>query len=179
MPGGIFLTDYPVLGIRSVGRKLSSYISKEHEMTLEEIAKRLQALEDVEKIKFLHQHYMNLMDNLRYEKVLDLFTEDATLEVRNFGVKRGRAEMAEVYLDILAKSRGNVRHDGHMAIQPEIFVDGDTASGTWLIYMLFSKPEIAWVQGKNECEYRKVDGEWKISKLKFTRTLASDPALYP
>ena len=136
MPGGIFLTDYPVLGIRSVGRKLSSYISKEHEMTLEEIAKRLQALEDVEKIKFLHQHYMNLMDNLRYEEVLDLFTEDATLEVRNFGVKRGRAEMAEVYLDILAKSRGNVRHDGHMAIQPEIFVDG--GYGQWDLADLYA-----------------------------------------
>ena len=148
-------------------------------MTLEEIEKRLRALEDVEKIKQLHQNYINLMDNLRYEEVLDLFTEDATSEVRNFGVKRGRTEMAEVYLDKLAKSRGDIRYDGHMAIQPEIVVDGDTAQGTWLIYMLFSKPDIAWVQGKNECEYRKVDGQWKISKLKFTRTLASDPALYP
>jgi hypothetical protein len=148
-------------------------------MTLEEIEKRLLALEDLEKIKVLHQSYINLMDNLRYQEVLDLFTEDATAEVRNFGVKRGRAEMAEVYLDMLAKSRGDTRYDGHMAIQPEITIDGDTAQGTWLIYMLFSKPEIAWVQGKNECRYRKVDGRWKISKLKFTRTLASDPVLYP
>lgn len=148
-------------------------------MTLEEIEKRLLALEDLEKIKQLHQHYINLMDNLRYEEVLDLFTEDATSEVRNFGVKRGRAEMAEIYLDVLAKNRGDTRYDGHMAIQPEITVDGDTARGAWLIYMLFSKPEIAWVQGKNECRYRKVDGRWKISELKFTRTLASDPALYP
>ena len=151
----------------------------ESDMTLEEIEKRLQALEDVEKIKLLHQTYINLMDNLRYKEVLDLFTEDATTEIRNFGVKRGRAEIAEVYLDRLAKSRGDTRYDGHMAIQPEIVVDGDTAQGTWLIYMLFSKPDIAWVQGKNECRYRRVDGQWKISQLKFTRTLASDPALYP
>jgi hypothetical protein len=53
------------------------------------------------------------------------------------------------------------------------------AKGTWLIYMLFSKPTIQWVQGKNECEYRKENGKWKLSKLKFTRTLASDPSLYP
>lgn len=77
-------------------------------MTLEEIEKRLQALEDVEKIKMLHQRYINLMDNLRYEEVLDLFTEDATTEVRNFGVKRGKEEIAEVYLDILAKNRGDI-----------------------------------------------------------------------
>jgi ketosteroid isomerase-like protein len=148
-------------------------------MSLEQLEKRLQALEDMEKIKKLHQHYINLMDNLRYEEVLDLFTEDATSEVRNHGIKKGREEMAEVYLGFLAKKRGNIRYDGHMAIQPDIQVNGDTAQGTWLIYMLFSKPAIAWVQGINECEYRKVNGTWKISKLKFTRTLASDPSMYP
>jgi hypothetical protein len=66
-----------------------------------------------------------------------------------------------------------------MAVQPDITVVGDRARGTWLIYMLFSRPTIQWVQGKNECEYRKVNGKWKISRLKFTRTLALDESLYP
>ena len=147
-------------------------------MSLEELEKRIQALEDLEEIKKLHQKYIDLMDNLQYEEVLDLFTEDATSEVRNSGVKRGKKELAEIYLG-LAKKRGPIRDDGHMAVEPDITVNGDTAKGTWLIYMLFPKPEIQWVQGKNECEYRKENGTWKISKLKFTRTLASDPALYP
>ena len=43
-------------------------------MSLEQLEKRLQALEDLEEIKKLHQNYINLMDNLRYEEVLDLFT---------------------------------------------------------------------------------------------------------
>jgi ketosteroid isomerase-like protein len=152
---------------------------KEVRMSLADLEKRVRALEDLEEIKRLHQNYINLMDNLLYEQVLDLFTEDATVEVRNFGVKRGRKEMSEVYIGILAKNRGNLRYDGHLAIEPDIRVDGDTAHGTWLIYMLFSKPTIQWVQGKNECEYRKVNGKWKLSKLRFTRTLASDPTLYP
>ena len=148
-------------------------------MSLEELEKRVQALEDLEEIKKLQQRYIDLMDHLRYEEVLDLFIEDATSEVRNFGVKKGRKEMAEIYLGVLAKNRGNERFDAHMAIEPDIIVDGNTARGTWLIYIFFSKPEIQWVQGKNECEYRKEDGAWKISKLKFTRTLASDPSQYP
>ena len=148
-------------------------------MSLEGLEKRVQAIEDLEEIKKLHQNYINLMDNLQYETVLDLFTEDATVEIRHSGVKRGRKEMSEVYLGVLAKGRGATRYDGHMAIEPDITVDGNTAKGTWLIYMLFSKPAIQWVQGKNECEYRKENGKWKISKLKFTRTLASDPKLYP
>jgi ketosteroid isomerase-like protein len=148
-------------------------------MSLEDLEKRVQALEDAEAIKKLHHNYINLMDNLQYDQVLNLFTEDATVEVRNFGVKKGRTELSEIYIGVLARSRGDIRYDGHLAIEPDIEVSGETARGTWLIYMLFSKPSIQWVQGKNECEYRKEDGKWKLSKLKFTRTLASDPAMYP
>lgn len=147
-------------------------------MSLEELEKRIQAIEDLENIKKLHQHYIDLMDNLQYKEVLDLFTEDATVEVRNWGVKRGRKELSEIYIGILAKNRGTSRSEGHMAVEPDITVDGNTAKGTWLIYMLV-QPKIQWIQGRNECEYRKEDGKWKISKLKFTRTLASDPSLYP
>ncbi len=148
-------------------------------MTLEELEKRVQALEDLEAIKKLHQTYINLMDNLEWEKVLNLFTEDGTAEVRDSGVKRGRKELNEVYIDVLAKNRGKERFDGHMAIEPDITVDGNTARGTWLIYILFSRPAIEWVQGKNECEYRKENGVWKIKSLKFTRTLASKLEMYP
>lgn len=119
------------------------------------------------------------MDALQYMQVLELFTEDCIVEVRSSGVKRGKKQIEDIYLGILAKNRGAVRHEGHIAIEPDITVDGNTAKGTWLIYMLFSKPTIQWVQGKNECEYRKENGRWKIARLKFTRTLASDPSLYP
>ena len=151
----------------------------EKNISPESLERRIQALEDTEEIKKLHQHYINLMDNLRYEEVLDLFTEDATVEIRNYGIKHGRKEIAEVYVGILAKRRGDTRYDGHMVVQPDIEVNGNTARGTWLVYMLFSKPSIQWVQGVNECEYRKENGKWKLGKLKFTRTLASDPSMYP
>ena len=147
-------------------------------MTLEEMEKRLTALEDLEAIKKLHQNYINFMDNMKYNDVLDLFTEDATAEVRNSGVKRGKKELSEIYLG-LAEKRGSVRYDGHLVIEPDITVEGDNARGTWLVYMLFSRPVINWVQGVNEAEYRKENGVWKISKMKFTRTLASDPSMYP
>jgi hypothetical protein len=148
-------------------------------MSLEDLEKRLQTLEDLEEIKKLHQKYISLMDNLRYEEVLDLFTEDGSTEIRNSGVKTGRKELYDIYVGGLAKKRGAVRYDAHMALQPDITIEGNTARGNWLIYMLFSRPTIQWVQGRNEVEYRKEKGVWKIHKLKFTRTLASDPALYP
>lgn len=147
--------------------------------SLEELEKRIKAIEDLEEIKKLHQKYMMLMDELKYEAVLDLFTDDAEVQVRNSGLKKGRAELSTVYLGILAKNRGTNRFEGHMAIMPDLVMSGDTATGTWVVYMLFSKPTLQWVQGRNDVEYRKVKGVWMISKLRFTRTLASDPSMYP
>jgi ketosteroid isomerase-like protein len=160
-------------------RQGNNGLKKEAVMTLEDLGKRVKALEDPEAIKKLHQTYINLMDNLEYEKVLDFFTEDGSAEVRNSGVKQGRKELTQVYIEGLAKRRGKERFDGHTAIEPDITVEGDTARGTWLVYMLFSKPTIEWVQGRNECEYRKENRVWKIKSLKFTRTPASQPELYP
>lgn len=148
-------------------------------MNLQDLEKRVTEIEDLEKIKKLHQKYICLMDNLKYKEVLDLYTEDAIAEVRHSGEKHGKKAIWEIYNKILTQERSNSKSEGHLAIQPDINISGDTASGTWLIYMLFSKPTIQWIQGINECEYRKENGEWKISKLKFSRTLASDPSLYP
>ena len=149
-------------------------------MLITELEKRLQAIEDLEAIKKLHQNYINLMDDIQYDKVIDLFTDDATVEVRDSGVKRGKKELSEIYMEIKGFYRGGVaRHVGHLAIEPDITVTGNTAKGVWLIYLLQSKPSVQWVQGKNECEYKKLNGTWKISQLKFTRTLASRPDLYP
>lgn len=148
-------------------------------MLIEDLEKRIQAIEDLEQIKKLHQDYINLMDNLQYEEVLDLFTEDGTAEIRNSGLKKGKKELAEVYIGVLAKKRGTTRYEGHLAVEPDISVEGNTARGKWIIYMLFSRPAIQWVQGRNDVEYRKENGKWKISKLKFTRTLASDASMYP
>ncbi len=146
-------------------------------MSLEELEKRIQAIEDLENIKKLHQNYINLMDNLQYKEVLDLFTEDASVEVRNSGVLKGKDGLTDIYINKLG--RRTARSEGHFVIEPDITIDGDTAKGTWLVYMLFSIPAIEWVQGRNEAEYKKVDGKWMIKSMKFTRTNASKPDMFP
>ncbi len=146
-------------------------------MNLEELEKRVQAIEDLEEIKKLHYKYINLMDNLKYKEVLDLFIEDASVEVRNWGVLRGKEGLTEVYINRLGRRKE--RSEGHFVVEPDITIEGDTARGTWLLYMLFSKPTVEWVQGRNEAEYIKVGGKWKIKSMKFTRTNASKPDMFP
>jgi hypothetical protein len=71
--------------------------------SIKDLGRRVQVLEDLEEIKKLHQKYINLMDNLRYEQVLELFTEDAIVEIRNYGVRRPEGNIGCLYR-ILAKN---------------------------------------------------------------------------
>ena len=146
-------------------------------MNVEELEKRVRTIEDLEEIKKMHQEYMSCLDNIQFEKALDFFTDDAEVEVRNSGVMKGRENYSKIYLGTLAKRTS--RHDGHLVAQPDITIDGDRAKGTWIVYIFFSVPNIDWVQGLSTSEYVKVNGQWKFSKLKFARTLASRPELYP
>ncbi|MGD0918184.1 MAG: nuclear transport factor 2 family protein [Thermodesulfobacteriota bacterium] len=146
-------------------------------MPLRDLEKRIKALEDLEEIKKIHREYMSCLDNLQFERALDFFTEDAEVEVRNSGVLKGRKNYSKIYLGTLAQRKE--RYDGHLVGQPVIAVDGNTAKGHWIVYMFFSVPAIEWIQGRHDCEYVKENGKWKFSKLKFARTLASKPSLYP
>jgi len=146
-------------------------------MSLEELEERVRAMEDLEAIKRMHRQYMNHLDNLEFGAAAAMFSEDATAQVRTFGVKHGKKEIEEVYLGILAQRKE--RFDAHLVSQPIVILDGDRAKGEWIFYMFFSKPTLQWVQGRHECEYVKVNGQWKFSYLKFTRTLSSDPSEYP
>jgi hypothetical protein len=38
---------------------------------------------------------------------------------------------------------------------------------------------VQWVQGRNEAEYVKIGGKWKIKSMKFKRTNASKPDMFP
>src|SRR4030043_1244372 len=116
-------------------------------MKLEDLEKRVRAMEDIEEIKKMHQEYMLCLDNIQFQKALDYFTQDAEVEVRNSGVMKGRENYSRIYLGTLAQRKE--RHDGHLAAQPVITVDGDTARGHWMVYMFFFVPTIQWVQGRH------------------------------
>jgi hypothetical protein len=152
-------------------------------LNLQEMETRLLALEDLEKVKKLHRQYVEFIDNLEFGKALDLLSEDASIEVRNTGVWKSKVEIKDLFFNHLVKympSDKGARRDGHSIGEPILTIEGDKAKGTWRLYILMSRPPLnQWVQGRHDCEYLKMNGDWKISKLKITRTLASDPTLLP
>lgn len=138
---------------------------------------RLNELEDLEKIKKLHRRYISRIDTLDFEGIEELFSDDAKVEIRNSHFRHGKEEIADLYMNVFGKNIS--KKDAHFVGQGIVDVTGDTAIGSWKVLILFIKPSKEWVQGVNECEYVKIDGEWKFQTLKFTRILASDESLYP
>ncbi|GAI02529.1 unnamed protein product, partial [marine sediment metagenome] len=123
-------------------------------------------LEDIEAIKQLHINYVYLLCNLQWEDMLECFAEDATLELLDQGVCKGKKEISGIFYNVLAKMIK--RTDGHFVGQPIISVKGDRAKGHWILYLFFAEPEVKWLQGRQDCEYVRVGGEWKFSSVKFT-----------
>jgi hypothetical protein len=144
-------------------------------MTLEELEKKFRALEDLEEIKQLQRQYMWWFHNNQWDEIIDCFTENATVEIRQSGLRKGKKEIAELYKS--GKKKGV--EEAHFVGQPIISIEGDRAKGHWNVCILFPEPSIQWVQGRNDCEYVRENGKWKFSSLKFTRILGSQTSLYP
>jgi len=140
-------------------------------MTLEELGKKVQAIEDLEEIKKMHHDYVFLLCDKQYDQMLDFFTDDAAVQINAPYVCKGKKEIARHFREVIAK-RGAPK-GGQILVMPVITVDGDRAKGYWTMYRFFGNfdaPEIPpwkWLQGRYDCEYVKQNGKWKFSSMRF------------
>ena len=91
----------------------------EETMTIEELERRISALEDMEEIKELHREYLFLISGVEIEKALDCFTRDIEVEVANYGIRKGKEEVGRFFREIIGpnvlfvKGRSFHRPTGH------------------------------------------------------------------
>jgi hypothetical protein len=66
---------------------------------------------------------------------------------------------------------------------PVIHVDGTQASGHWMLYIMVADPvtgnALKINQGRYECEYTKLGGRWKFSKLVWVNPWPRTPDSLP
>ena len=146
-------------------------------MTMEELEKRIQVLEDKEAIRELHYHYLNCLTMVEWDKVFECFSDDVVTNIAHHGVKTGKTEVMNFFNNVIRK--GHVGKEGNFVVHPIITVDGDRAKASWLIYIMHldEKQENAkdWVQGVYDMEYVKENGKWKIGYMGFQRRLGPPP----
>jgi hypothetical protein len=145
-------------------------------MTLEELEKRIGTLKDIEEIEKLHRTYVYCLSSRQWDDLLDCFAEDATADIGQHGLRKGKKEIKELVYGVFDKLE---KTPGHLADQPIISVDGDRAKGYWILYLFPHRQPMIWIQGRHDCEYIKVDGKWKFSLVKFRRPWPEQPETSP
>ena len=134
---------------------------------LQALQARYQRLEDLEAIKQLKARYLNACDRQAPEDVRDCFaTGEVIVDMSYFGYCRNRDE----FVDEVFVPRGCHDHvlDMHHCSNPEIEILSETeARGTWALnYRNINVEEhtLTLLSAVYHDEYRKIDGEWKISR---------------
>ncbi|HET8611379.1 MAG TPA: nuclear transport factor 2 family protein [Sphingomonas sp.] len=141
-------------------------------------------MDDIEQIKQLKARYFRFMDGKDWAGYRSVFTDDVLFDVRG-GMEAtapGR-EYAEPPItgadEAVAFIRDGLQHltSAHQGFLPEIELTGpDTARGIWAMTDVLRAGEGAPFRtvrgyGHYHEEYRRIDGRWRIAKLRLTRLL--------
>ena len=142
-------------------------------MTLEELAVRIQVLEDIEALKKLKATYCylcdaGLADERNRDALLAHFTDDARVD---FGlgaasVFEGREGLRTFFGTVVPQT---ISFCVHMVHNPIIEVHGDRATGRW--YYEAPTTDAAtnraqWMMGTYEEEYVRDGGRWKFAFIR-------------
>lgn len=137
-------------------------------MSAEDLAKRLQVLEDIEAIKKLKAQYCAYCDaGYDPDGIAGLFTENAIWDGGTFGKHEGRAAIHTFF----AGAPKVIPFAVHNVMNPIIEVDGDKATGQWYLFQpcTMSGPagdQATWGAAKYSDDYARVGGEWRIHHLR-------------
>ena len=136
----------------------------------QDLAQRVQVLEDIEAIRKLKALYCAACDDDHNPaKLGELFTEDAVWEASSVGRAEGRTAI-QTLLGGIGQS-GTIRNSAHNAINPVIEVDGDRATGHWRLIMLYTgiypdgELHFSRIIGWYEEEYARINGRWQFTHL--------------
>lgn len=128
-------------------------------------------VDDYNSLRNLQQMYGYYYDEALWDQVIDLFADDATLEVGSHGVYAGKASIRRYYFGLTGGRQGLVHGqlNNQLQLSPVITLsaDGTRAQARWRAVMqdgVFGQGA-NWGAGIYENEYVKQGGIWKIAKL--------------
>lgn len=139
------------------------------------IESRATHVDDVNAIENLQSTYGYYVDKMLWDEVLDLFADDATLEIGPSGVYVGKDSIRRYLLSLSDGKQGplpGVLYE-HLQLEPIVTVapDGRTAKARWHGLMMTgvagSGSGGSWGDGVYENEYVKDGAVWKIATLHF------------
>ncbi len=147
-------------------------------MNVDELAARLQKVEDRLAIERLQRIFGYYLDNRMHKEAWELFSKNAeSIEIADRGVFKGNEGVRKFFVEYLG-IENEIAQPGlfsfHMQLQGVVTVspDGRTAKGRWYLIMIQARPYPAGgpirsvlAHGVYENEYVKEDEVWKFKKV--------------
>ena len=134
-------------------------------MTLEDLARRVQILEDMEAIKQLKARYCAACDNhYDADAPAALFTEDALWDG---GAVLGRYEGREAMRRFFQGSAQRLSCASHHVTNPLLEVQGDTATGQWYLFQPCTRTDnnqAIWLAAHYNETYVRSNGAWHFQR---------------
>lgn len=135
------------------------------------VEQRLQELEDRNQIEELRATYCFLVDDGRFDELVDrCFTDDARCDFRDAKgtisplISTGRSEIRTFFTQIVASLLQDMCHTVH---NHRIVIDADTAHGECYFELTATHPatnEAVVGAGRYLDRYRRVDGAWRFTE---------------
>ena len=135
-------------------------------MAQQDLAQRLQVLEDIEAIKRLKARYCLHVDAREPDKVADLFTQDAVWD----GGAVGRYEGQDAIRAFMRGLPEMLSFALHFVMNPLIEVDRDQATGHWYLVepcTMVKNNQAVWGTAMYQDRYVRENGEWKFTEVKL------------
>lgn len=141
-------------------------------MTLEELEQRQNELdarltraEDLEAIKKMTYEYFNCLTLGQTGNMSQFFCEDGEFELPR-GTIKGKEKLEEYFADL---SLWHTGAESQMLMHPIIEVNGDKATGKWMIYFVntyyLTAQPLFVTASMYDNEYIKINGEWKFKRV--------------
>lgn len=145
---------------------------------LSDVNARAEKVEDINALENLQKRFGYYLDKMLWDDVVALFTEDAVLQLGPGGVYHGRERIRDYLYSLSDGEQGPLEGVmyNHFQLQPVITLDDEsaqTAHARWRTLMQLGTHEEGgdsggrWGAGPYENRYEKVEGEWKISELRW------------
>ena len=140
----------------------------------------LQEISDRMEIEDLVYEYAAIIDPKRFDDLANVFTEDAQIDYSDVGGPVGNLEQITAFLK---QVMGMFPNHQHLNANPQIRVDGDSATGR---VMCFNPQEMAKPDGSTHIfmvglwyvdEYRRTDNGWRISKRTEEKSYVFNPPI--
>ena len=147
------------------------------------LEQRIKRLEDIEAVKDVTARYADAVNKGWNGKTIDLaaiasvFAADARYEIRDMGIATAGVD---AIIASLPRSTSMVEFSMHAFLSPVITLDGDTASGSWLMWIasvIDNAPRAVYMSA--DMTYTRTDQGWRIQTVDIHYGLRLPPDEQP